>query len=167
MNRICKARAIANYVVNYVYQKCEGLFSYRDLIYAEEDVIDFKNIKLQNILYFLYGLYYSKTGKQIFDDDFIAHKYGPIINEVYYEVKQRLRNPFRNIPKFFFSDSNYSELNTDFDIINEILDSILKFSSWRLIELNHLNNSPWKLTKKLTIMNKTQINNYFLKIKFE
>ena len=46
------------------------------------------NLKLQKLLYFAWIEYFKKTGKPLFDDDFEAWKYGPVVPSVYYDFWQ-------------------------------------------------------------------------------
>lgn len=46
------------------------------------------NLKLQKLLYFAWIKYFEKTGKPLFDDEFEAWKYGPVVPSVYYDFWQ-------------------------------------------------------------------------------
>lgn len=46
------------------------------------------NLKLQKLLYFAWIKYFEKTGKTLFDDEFEAWKYGPVVPSVYYDFWQ-------------------------------------------------------------------------------
>lgn len=46
------------------------------------------NLKLQKLLYFAWIEYFKNTGKPLFDDDFEAWKYGPVVPSVYYDFWQ-------------------------------------------------------------------------------
>ncbi len=46
------------------------------------------NLKLQKLLYFAWIKYFEDTRKSLFDDDFEAWKYGPVVPSVYYDFWQ-------------------------------------------------------------------------------
>lgn len=43
------------------------------------------NLKLQKILYFVQGEYHQQTGSFLFDDNFLAWQFGPVVRGVYDE----------------------------------------------------------------------------------
>lgn len=49
----------------------------------QEPSIPISNIKLQKLLYLVFGYYYLDTGKFLFNDTFQAWQYGPAVAEVY------------------------------------------------------------------------------------
>jgi len=53
-----------------------------------------ESVKLQKILYILYIEYLKETGKKLFDDEFEAWVYGPIIPRLYQFIKENGFNFF-------------------------------------------------------------------------
>lgn len=44
---------------------------------------DLTNTKLNALLYFAYGIYLARTGKELFICNFKAYEFGPAIEEIY------------------------------------------------------------------------------------
>ena len=51
------------------------------------------NMKLQKMLYFLWIDYYRQTGKNLFNDEIQAWKYGPVIPAVYWKYRTFIADP--------------------------------------------------------------------------
>ncbi len=51
------------------------------------------NMKLQKMLYFLWIEYYRQTGKNLFNDEIQAWKYGPVIPAVYWRYRTFIADP--------------------------------------------------------------------------
>ena len=64
-----KALEVAKYVVT----KCK------------KDEYPISNLQLQKILYYIQHDFLKKNNKPLFDDDFEAWKFGPVVPSVYYE----------------------------------------------------------------------------------
>lgn len=116
------AMDIADYIVN----KCI------------DDGKPISNLQLQKILYFCQRAYGQQTHKPLFDDDFEAWKYGPVIPDIYKTFSlyggrkinhKTPRNP--NIPKDVT------------DIINSIIEEKRDKYPWDLVEITHTKGSPW------------------------
>ncbi|GDX36114.1 hypothetical protein LBMAG18_06250 [Alphaproteobacteria bacterium] len=116
-------------------------------------VRDLTNLKLQKLLYFAYGLHLALFDKKLFNDEFEAWQYGPVLRSVYKE--------FKNFGKDNPIDSNYRILAMEddeqhFDIIDSIDDeekersllyACLYYGSktaWQLVDILHDGrNSAW------------------------
>jgi uncharacterized phage-associated protein len=95
------------------------------------------NLKLQKILYFAQAAHVALYDKKIFKDKVVAWKFGPIVEQVYYEYKIHKNNP----------------LPTPTDVLNisdedrEFLDGIWglfeKYSASELVSITH-SHAPWK-----------------------
>lgn len=112
------------------------------------------NLRLQLILYFLYGFYYSKTKQHLFFHDFFAYKISPVSKELEFYNAKVIRSKGENW-KYIFKVNDYPEFNFleykddfNFELIDEILLSLKKFSTWSLVDLTHLKNSPLNQTKQ-------------------
>ena len=78
------------------------------------------NMKLQKMLYFAWIDYFKENNKSLFDDEFLAWKYGPVIYDVYqkyrifgampisYAVDTRLENIDKSVKQFL---NNFIEKN--------------------------------------------------------
>ncbi len=107
-------------------------------------------LKIHKILYFLYGFYYAKYNKELFDADFQAWRYGPV--EQHYRYGSR---------KDFYL--NY-ELDEE-DFIIEKLEKLMATNAWDLVDFSH-ETKPWidansKQEMYTTIPNE-EIQSYFV-----
>lgn len=172
MTKKNSASQLAKYIILYVYKKNQKFFKEYHLSKEDEQIIafndvDFKHLKLQKILYFLYGLYYTKTKTELFADDFVAYKYGPVIEKIYFKIKKEVPNIHANLTKTLFKDEDISNLSMDKKIVNSILDKLLWYSTWGLVDLSHLDNSPWSNTEQSQKISKDEIKKYFSKALIE
>ncbi len=98
------------------------------------------NLKLQKMLYFLYGWYYAEFHKSLFNDNFVAWKLGPVIQDVYFEYSKYIANPICES-----HDVQLDLNNQEIIFINEKIEE-LKFKSARdLVNESH-DTIPWKNT---------------------
>lgn len=69
MSALVNAENVAKFMISYSYSKNKPI----------------SNLQLQKFLYFCWIEYYKNNGKHLFDDDFYAWKFGPVIPEIYYD----------------------------------------------------------------------------------
>ena len=126
-------------------------------------------LKLQNIIYIVYGYYLIITKKRLFDEPILAWDLGPVVPSIYYfyKGKNRIKNKeyifinekydkeYRIFPKY--CDLNYvifpypveSELyNEETDLyFCSVVNMVYKFYKWKsnkeLVEILHQKGSPW------------------------
>ncbi|MBE3022156.1 Panacea domain-containing protein [Campylobacter sp. 7477a] len=101
------------------------------------------NLKLQKIMYFLDITYLINRHRRLIDDNFEAWQYGPVIEEVYDRYSPYAAN-FINIRQ----DPNEDFPQDDLQRINAKIDNLANTDVWRLVELSHKSDSPWKKTYK-------------------
>lgn len=133
---------IDRYIINYAYENEESI----------------TNLKLQKILYFLYGSYYAMTCEELFSDSFEAWAYGPVVRSSYinYSIFGAETIPPHNnyLNLLFDKEVGYnSELNEQFyiklfndktmDLINDTLDVLIKLPAMKLVEISHKEGGPW------------------------
>lgn len=137
-----KASEIAQYVIAY-NDKCGDLIT---------------NKKLQKLLYYIaaWGLVYFDEG--IIDDDFVAWSQGPVCICVYEEYKKFKYSPVKIDYKTTHSASEYlklflekhqdvKEISDKIELINNVLQKYISFSSLQLELLSH-SEEPWKEARK-------------------
>ena len=95
------------------------------------------NLKLQKLLYFAWLEYFKRTGRPLFDEEFQAWKYGPVVPSVYYEY-------WCNASNILFSSKRTSEPIDDdtLDFLQEMLKNYDKVSVREMVEKSH-NSKPW------------------------
>lgn len=96
------------------------------------------NLKLQKILYFLYGYFYKKFGCTLFDDDFVAWKLGPVVLDVYFNYYNNIANPICES-----SDVKLDLKTNEISFVDEKIQELNELSTWDLVEKSH-KTTPWK-----------------------
>lgn len=122
------------------------------------------NLKLQKMLYFLYGWYYAEFKKILFNDNFVAWKLGPIVQDVYFEYSKYIANPIcenHNVKL----DLNDEEMV----FIDEKIEKLKLKSARDLVNESHV-TEPWKNTfdsgaGKGDIIPSKTIQKYFSRVK--
>lgn len=118
------AKQIADYVVGY----------------GMENNISISNLKLQKLLYFIWIDYYKATNQFLFEENFSAWKFGPVVPEVYYEYCAYGCFPI------YKKLCGYSDA-IDKDVQKIINKTILKLKNEyvsQLVEKTHGEGKPWK-----------------------
>lgn len=118
------------------------------------------NLALQKLLYYCQGYYLAFTdGKEpLFEEDIVAWKYGPVVESVYYEYKDRGCGPLPNnelteeIEQYFSKEQK--------EVINGVFDFFKGYSAIGLMEQTH-NEMPWKTTEKSEVISKEKLYNFF------
>jgi uncharacterized phage-associated protein len=114
--------------------------------------------KLQRLLYYAQGTFMALKNEMMFEDDFRAWKYGPIIESIYEDYIY-----YATFPIVF--DENYSDADIDEDdrhLLEDIFDEYSCFSAWKLRDMV-LSEDPWKLTKLGEIIDSALIKDYFVR----
>lgn len=120
----------ATEVARYVVGKCAS------------DRSPVSNLQLQKILYFLQYVYCTATrGCLIFDEEFCAWPYGPVLPDVYGEYK-------------FYGSHEINEtfdghFNVDFGdargFVDSGIESLREKYPWDLVRISHEDGSPWSV----------------------
>ncbi len=82
------------------------------------------------------GLYHQPMSAQ----PVYAWQYGPVIPEVYHEIKRYGRNPVKSL--LDCPDDNFDEL--ELDLIEQVYDVYIDFSGILLSQMTHAEGSPWR-----------------------
>lgn len=105
--------------------------------YCTNKDMPISNLQLQKILYFLQLFYWKKTSNWLFNEEFAAWRYGPVISEVY------------NIYYGYGGAKICKEYGKsvisleDCMILKPMIDKLSKKNPWDLVELTHKDNTPW------------------------
>lgn len=122
------------------------------------------NLKAQKLLYYAQGWSFAKLGKQLFDENFEAWQYGPVIPRLYKRLKV-----------FESKQIKLKDNDIDLDIFDDkqrqLLISVYKtygqFSAWKLRDMTH-QESPWKDAFRQgeldILIPKNSIRDYFVKL---
>lgn len=141
------------------------------LKFASENNHQITHLKLQKLLYFLYGEYLARTGKLLIEEHFEAWQYGPVIPKVYDNYKNFGGNP---LGQNYYPSIDLKTKEEKFFVVN---DADLEFwetfnATWKkygklnaaqLSTLSHVKGSPWEQTKMYkAVISSELIKEYFL-----
>lgn len=119
-------------------------------------------MKLQKLLYFAYGWYWAFNNSKLFNSDIQAWKYGPVVENIYHDVKQYGNYPITTpISKFLYGDGSGmfsfklstprldSEDNEEIiKFLNDIWKVYSPYNALELSTLTHQEGTPWDKTSK-------------------
>lgn len=114
------------------------------------------NLKAQKLLYYAQGVFLAKTGKPLFVNDFVAWQHGPVIPEVYDELKCFGRKQIEPDGEFDISLFDDEELN----ILIGVYKTFGQYSAWKLRDMTH-SESPWKDVEMNEVITKESIRAFF------
>lgn len=86
------------------------------------------------ILFIVYGAFYTKFKRELFEANFCAWKYGPV--EIDYRKYVKNKNQF-NLDKFNIVLND----NEEKIYLSHLIEKLLKFSPWSLVEYTHSLNA--------------------------
>lgn len=125
----------------------DTLPSVRDIAKAILSRRDCTHLELQKLLYFYWCEYFKKYKKDIFENDFQAWKYGPVIPEIYdnYKIYGKEKIHCSDNEKLIISSRLVSLV--DYNKIIRILDIIMekyeKHGASALVDKTHESGTPW------------------------
>jgi len=97
------------------------------------------NMKLQKLLYYQQGFHLAYFGTPLFNEEFEAWMYGPVVPEIYEYFKT---NDNKGIE---YSGDTITLSSEEETLFNEVHRVYGKYSAIGLMELTH-NETPWKST---------------------
>jgi uncharacterized phage-associated protein len=112
---------------------------------------DITNLKLQKLLYYAQGHHLSQFSEPLFNEKIIAWKHGPVVETLYYDLKDCKANPihekiFNNPEKYNMPDISTAQS----DFLENVIYYYNRLSPWFLRDLTHDENNgvnPWSKTE--------------------
>lgn len=111
---------------------------------AQERGVSVTNLQMQKFVYFAQGFALAQLGHPLFDEDFEAWTYGPVVPRLYRLLKHYEAKPIGPLP----TSSVVAEGSKAARVICEMMDKLGKLSSTQLVRLSHREDSPWTATWK-------------------
>lgn len=127
------------------------------------DNTEMTNARINKLLYFAQGWHLALKGTPLFNEDFEAWDYGPIINSIYQKYKSHKKGLITK-PDDDFSIDDISE--DDFEFLSDVFTFYVNDSTYALIKETHKKDSPWERVYACGMnnkINKEDIKNYFIK----
>jgi uncharacterized phage-associated protein len=98
------------------------------------------NLKLQKILYIAHKVFLGRNnGQPLIDNNFEAWDYGPVVPELYREVKMFGNQPIKNI----FRGVEDIDGSTESALIQEACEHLLAKSAGELVAITHRDDGAW------------------------
>lgn len=129
----------------------------------QQDIEKMTNLRLQKILFFLYGFYWKENKKEIIPINFEAWQHGPVIKELYDYVIEKLdsldKKRYEPLElSWFQSKENLN--NLDRKSFKKILNHLSQYSTIRLVNASH-DTEPWLKTPNSEIIDNNLIKKWF------
>lgn len=117
-------------VAKYVVTKCVN------------DKYPISNLQLQKILYYLQYEFLKKSDVPLFEDEFEAWKFGPVVPIVYYEYSYL--GAFKIYRKYDNFQKTLSGLEKNMrDLINYVIKNKREVDAWKLVDQTHNQGKAW------------------------
>lgn len=107
------------------------------ITYCNKQGKPISNLKLQNLLYFVWIEYYRRTNSELFFENIYAWAIGPTVPTVYYEFGYFAGLPIRR--------EYAEECAEDAWIIDDIVNEHIDISTSELIDMSCKKGSPWEI----------------------
>lgn len=124
------------------------------------NVEELTQMKVMKLLYYIQAASLAVTGHRMFDNDIVAWKYGPVVEEVH----KKYIGERNIIGKISDSDiRDYNELQNDTqtaDILNSIY-KIYGYSSAYDLMIQVHSETPWQETKQSEVISDKKMKDYY------
>lgn len=125
-------------------------YTYKDIVayilaYASESGEALTNLKLQKILYYTQAWYLANFSKPLFLEDFEAWVHGPVIPELYHELKIKGSAPIQNTNKLEEIKARFDSETIEY--LDEVISVYLPFGAYQLELMTH-KEDPWIEARK-------------------
>lgn len=114
------------------------------LAWAEQNEAGMSNLKLQKVLYYAQGHYLGETGLPLFNDDIEAWVHGPVVRDVYHDLK-RFGNADIDVDATVGDDFGWDDFRDVEQHLMRVWNTYGKYEAWALRNRIH-SESPWKST---------------------
>lgn len=129
-------------------------------------------LKLQKLLFFAYGIYLAINKKPLFSERFSAWKYGPVISQLYFQLKSYgSRNIDRKLTDFDLG--TFEEVIPEVDrkdkalvkFLDDFWNTYKDYTAVQLSNATHLLDTPWDKALKRTdpVIDDGEMQEYFSK----
>ncbi|WEA24008.1 Panacea domain-containing protein [Rhizobium binxianense] len=134
----------------------------------KEGRTDVSPMKAQKLLFYTHGWHLATTGRPAIDNNFGVWQFGPVVPEIYHDLKQFGSGPITAYVKNSFEDKPFvvnpanSALYQSLDIAWE---KYIGIPAVNLSAMTHEPGSPWDIAKRqgLSIIPNDLIREYFVR----
>lgn len=107
---------------------------------ARREGITLTNMQLQKLVYIAFGFYAAIEHKPLFTDEIQAWSYGPVIPNLYHELK---RYGPGQVSEFLDHAGVLKEDTIERKIVEQVWSSYHSYTALELSNLTHKANTPW------------------------
>ncbi len=100
---------------------------------------DMTPMKLLKLVYMAHGWTLGLYNKSLISEDVEAWKYGPVIPELYREIKGFGKTPVPSLPDSYTVQLDAEEQN----IVDQVYEKYNKFTGVQLSSMTHAEGTPW------------------------
>lgn len=118
------------------------------------------NLALQKLLYYCQGYYlaFTENKEPLFEEDILAWRWGPAVENVYREYKH---HGSASLPNDELTDVIIATLSKDQKEVIEAVNDVYKgYSAIALMEKTHMEN-PWRETEQSEVIKRDKIYAFF------
>jgi uncharacterized phage-associated protein len=107
------------------------------------------NLALNKIIYFLHGVYLSRTNRPLVEAKIEAWEYGPVFREVYQNFKKFGDGPILTNALFRdYSNGEVREYSSELDpdddaLLRSFAEAYLRIRAGKLVDMSHVEDGPW------------------------
>lgn len=125
-------------------------YTYKDVVdyilaYASESGEALTNLKLQKILYYTQAWHLANFNRPLFQEDFEAWVHGPVIPELYHELKIKGAAPIQHENKLEETRKKFDAETMEY--LDEVISVYLPFGAYQLELMTH-REDPWIEARK-------------------
>jgi len=132
--------------------------AFLELGWAEPQYPPIDPMKLQKLLFYAHAWYLAMKGKPLFDEDFEAWPWGPVVRNVYLETREFGREPVRErvseIRRVDDSSLEFKRMAPEItdpetlQFIKAVWDTHKPLTGIELSNATHLDGEPWTIVKE-------------------
>ena len=104
------------------------------------DYKDLTNLKLQKMIYYAYGWHLALYEAPLFEEQFEAWDYGPVIPSLYQAFKK-----YKDRPVPVSQDFNSDVIGSKTKFLDDIYIKYGHYSASKLCDLTHVTSTPWDI----------------------
>jgi uncharacterized phage-associated protein len=122
----------------------------------EESGDSISNLKLQKLLYYAQGFHLAVYGRPLFPERIKAWAHGPVVPEVYYQLKKYASGPVEIAGEVDRAQFTQESL----DLLDEVYSVYGQYSAAALRNMSH-EEPPWKQTPQGNIISHNLMTEFF------
>lgn len=115
-------------------------------------------MQLEKLLYFAQGWHLARYGTPLFEDDFKAWQYGPVIPSVYRQYSTYGRDGILREGAPCAAERLTGE---EYELLLDVAREYMRYSAAGLVQISHEKDSPWDKTERNGTIPKEEMKKYF------